>query len=321
MMRMQGALRALAEEPVLSFEDVSVALDGMMSEQQRRYFSESADLDFAFQSTKLGRFRVNAFQHHRGPGVVLRVLAHAPPSIEQLAVADPMAKSVLINWADQLSGLVLFSGRAGSGKSSTQAAVVERINTEGRRHVIMVEDPIEFVHQSSGGLVHQREVGRHVRSFDCALRAALRETPDVIVVGELRDALSVQLALEAAETGHLVLATCHASDAANSIARVLQMIAGPQRALARGALAQSLIGVTFQCLLPTPNDHRVAAFELLQATPAVRNLILEDKPAHIRSAMRTGRDVGMRTLKQAVEHLVDAGIVPAQQVTNAAVGY
>lgn len=305
MMRMQGALRALAEEPVLSFEDVSVALDGMMSEQQRRYFSESADLDFAFQSTKLGRFRVNAFQHHRGPGVVLRVLAHAPPSIEQLAVADPMAKSVLINWADQLSGLVLFSGRAGSGKSSTQAAVVERINTEGRRHVIMVEDPIEFVHQSSGGLVHQREVGRHVRSFDCALRAAL----------------SVQLALEAAETGHLVLATCHASDAANSIARVLQMIAGPQRALARGALAQSLIGVTFQCLLPTPNDHRVAAFELLQATPAVRNLILEDKPAHIRSAMRTGRDGGMRTLKQAVEHLVDAGIVPAQQVTNAAVGY
>ena len=320
VMRVQGALKVSVDEPVLSCEDVSASLHAMMSEQQRRQFSDSADLDFAFETANLGRFRVNAFQHHNGPGAVLRILAQSPPALEQLILGDPTAKSVLISWAEKISGLVLFSGRTGSGKSSTQAALVERINTQGVRHVITIEDPIEFVHRSRGGLVHQREVGRHVQSFDRALRAALRENPDVIVVGELRDALSVELALEAAETGLLVLATCHAADAANSVVRILQLIPVAQRTFAREVLAQTLIGAVFQCLFPTPTAGRAAAFELLQATPAVRNLIREDKPVHIRSAMQMGRASGMRTMQQALEDLVDAGILAKHCVPEAGLG-
>lgn len=321
MMRVQGALTALDDEAVLSLEEMSAGLGDIMSEQQRLHFSQSADIDFAFESSELGRFRVNAFQHHNGPGAVLRVLAQSPPVLTQLISEDPMATSVLIDWADRASGLVLLSGRSGSGKSATQAALVERINAAGRRHVITVEDPIEYVHKNRGGLVHQREVGRHVQSFERALRSALRENPDVIVVGELRDTPSVQLALEAAETGHLVLATSHAANAVHCVSRLLERIPAAQRSSARGLLAQSLIGIVFQCLLPRAHGPRVAAFEFLQATPSVRNLIREDKPMQIRSAMQTGRDSGMRTMQQALDALADAGVVTKQCASDLAAAY
>ena len=321
MMRVHGLLCTFADATVFSSDEVAAGLNDMLSAQQRLHFSASADIDFAIEVSELGRFRVNAFQHHNGLGVVLRVLAQSPPALADLTAADAMAMSVLIDWADRVSGLVLFSGRSGCGKSSTQAALVERINSNGKRHVITVEDPIEYVHKSRGGLVHQREVGWHVQSFERALGAALRENPDVIVVGELRDTRSVQLALEAAETGHLVLATCHAGNAINSVSRLLEAVPAAQRSSARGLLAQSLIGIVFQCLLPTESGGRVAAFELLQATPAVRNLIREDKPMQILSAMQTGKTAGMRTIHQALEALADAGIVAKRCVADFARGY
>jgi twitching motility protein PilT len=186
------------------------------------------------------------------------------------------------------------------------------LNRNGERHIICVEDPIEFVHTSAEGLIHQRQVGLHVDSFDQALRAALRENPDVIVLGELRDATTIQLALEAAETGHLVLATCHAPSAVHSVTRVLEGIPHGQRAQARSVLAASLLVVVYQQLLPGLVDRRVAACELLIATPAVRNLIREDKPTQLHSTMQTGKEHGMRTIKQSIQALVNAGAVAEQ---------
>jgi len=319
MMHMQGALGSLADEPVFSFEDVSVALDGMMSEQQRGYFSESADLDFAFQSTKLGRFRVKAFQHHRGPGVVLRVLAHAPPSIEQLAVADPMAKSVLINWADQLSGLVLFSGRAGSGKSSTQAAVVERINTEGQRHVIMVEDPIEFVHDNQMSLVNQREIGVHSRGFKQALRAALREDPDIILVGELRDLETIEIAIETAQTGHLVFGTLHTNTAVSTVDRLIDQFPVDRQNQIRVMLSESLRGVISQVLLKKKGGGRVAALEIMVHSRALANLIREGKSFQIPSLMQTRKNQGNQLQLEAFVTLIrDGKVDPKEALSKAA---
>ncbi|NCF32067.1 MAG: PilT/PilU family type 4a pilus ATPase [Proteobacteria bacterium] len=311
-MRLHGKLQRLIGPDVLSADQVNDTLDCLLSTDQRNDFNDSLDLDVALEHEQIGRFRVNVYQHHLGPGIVFRVIPLEPPKLDQLIGHDPLALSILGSLVGQSAGLALFVGSTGSGKSSTQAAVVDMLNRNGERHIICVEDPIEFVHTSAEGLIHQRQVGLHVDSFDQALRAALRENPDVIVLGELRDATTIQLALEAAETGHLVLATCHAPSAVHSVTRVLEGIPQGQRAQARSVLAASLLVVVYQQLLPGLVDRRVAACELLIATPAVRNLIREDKPTQLHSTMQTGREHGMRTIKQSIQELVNAGAVAEQ---------
>ena len=244
---------------------------------------------------------------------MFRVIPLEPPRLSELLGESQLALSALRSLADHPKGLALFVGSTGSGKSSTQAAVVDLLNSQGRRHIICVEDPIEFVHASAEGLVHQRQVGTHVDSFADALRAALRENPDVIVIGELRDSPTIQLALTAAETGHLVLGTCHASSAVHCLTRLLEGLPDAHRSQARSALAASLVSVVYQQLMPVSSGQRVAAFEVLKATPAVRNLIREDKPAQLHSVMQTGRQQGMQTIEQAVQELTYAAVLAAPQ--------
>ena len=295
----------------------------MMSEQQRRQFSDSADLDFAFEAANLGRFRVNAFQHHNGPGAVLRILAQSPPALEQLILGDPTAKSVLISWAEKISGLVLFSGRTGSGKSSTQAALVERINTQGMRHVITIEDPIEFVYKSDRSLVHQRQLNEDTRSFGNALRAALREDPDVILVGEMRDLETIQLAISAAETGHLVFGTLHTSSAAQTVDRMVDVFPPAQQTQIRVQLSGSLVAVFSQTLCrrsnPEPGQFgRVMAQEIMINTPAIANLIREGKTAQLYSQIQTGGELGMQTLEKALADLVTNDDIDLQEALSKA---
>ena len=312
-MRVRGELQQLAKSEVLTDAYLADVLDCMLSEQQRQQLQAALDIDLAFQHEQIGRFRVHVFQHRLGVGLVLRVVPLKPPRLEQLAGQDPLALTMLNALAHHTVGLALFVGSTGSGKSSTQAAVVDALNRDGRRHIVCIEDPIEYVHHNTTGLIHQRQVGTHVSGFEQALRAALREAPDVIALGELRDATTIQLALEAAETGHLVLATCHASSAVHSVTRLLEGVPPGQRALARSVLAASLVMVVYQQLMPTGSGSRVAAFELLKATSAVRNLIREDKPAQLYSAMQTGNQQGMQTIMQALERLHSAGVIAAQR--------
>lgn len=311
-MRVRGELQQLGASAVLTDAYLANVLDCMLSAQQRQHLQAALEVDLAFQHEQIGRFRVHIFQHRRGVGLVLRVIALKPPRLDQLAGRDPLALTMLNAVADHTSGLVLFVGSTGSGKSSTQAAVVDALNRDGRRHIVCIEDPIEYVHPNTTGLIHQRQVGGHVSCFAQALRAALREAPDVIALGELRDATTIQLALEAAETGHLVLATCHASSAVHSVTRLLEGVPPGQRVLARSVLAASLVMVVYQQLTPAGTGSRVAAFELLNVTSAVRNLIREDKPAQLHSVMQTGRQQGMQTITQALQRLHSAGVIAAQ---------
>ena len=310
-MRVNGELRRLDGQGALPASHVRDMLVNLLQRKPHEAERGILDLDLAYQHEQVGRFRVNIFQHLRGLGAVFRVIPLEPPRLSELLGESQLALSALRSLADHPKGLALFVGSTGSGKSSTQAAVVDLLNSQGRRHIICVEDPIEFVHASAEGLVHQRQVGTHVDSFADALRAALRENPDVIVIGELRDSPTIQLALTAAETGHLVLGTCHASSAVHCLTRLLEGLPDAHRSQARSALAASLVSVVYQQLMPGSSGQRVAAFEILKATPAVRNLIREDKPAQLHSVMQTGRQQGMQTIEQAVEELTCAGI-PAE---------
>jgi twitching motility protein PilT len=284
---------------------VGSALAALMSEAQSRDFAACGDLDFAWQGGG-ERFRVNAFQHARGPAAVLR---HIPSSVPTLPDID--APPVLTRLAQLDEGLVLVSGATGSGKSTTLAALVDAINRSRDAHIITIEDPVEFVHDSRRALVSQREVGRDTADFATALRAALREDPDVLLVGELRDLETVRLALTAAETGHLVLATLHTRGAASAVDRIVGAFPPGERELARGSLAASLAAVVCQRLLPRAGGGRVAAHEVLVATPAVRNLIRESRLSQLESVMQTGQAVGMQTFAQAEERLCSVGVLAA----------
>ena len=297
-LRIDGQLTALDAAP-LDAAAVHAAVCSLLPEAQQQAWAHELEVDAACEPPGGGRFRLHAFFQARGPAAVLRCVGARVPTLAELG-----APPTLASWAERPHGLVLVTGATGSGKSSTLAAMVAQRNAGAGGHVVTLEDPIEFVHPNGRCLIHQRELGVHTRSFAQALRAALRQDPDVILLGELRDLETLRLALTAAETGHLVLATLHTAGAAQAIDRVIDVFPPDDKPLVRTQLAESLVGIASQALLRSPGGGRVAAFELLQATPAVRNLIREGKVAQLASVMQTGAALGMQTLDQALAALL-----------------
>lgn len=280
---------------------------GAVGEVRRAEWREQLECDYSYELPGTARFRVNAFQHSRGPGAVFRTIPSQVLSLEQLGLGETFRRIAALP-----RGLVLVTGPTGSGKSTTLAALIDHINNSRQDHILTIEDPIEFVHHSRLSLINQREVHRDTHSFSSALRSALREDPDVILVGELRDLETIRLALTAAETGHLVFATLHTSSAAKTIDRIVDVFPAAEKSMVRSMLSESLQAVVAQTLLKKIGGGRVAAHEILVGTAAVRNMIREDKVAQIYSALQSGAAVGMQTLDQHLQQLVASGrIEPA----------
>jgi twitching motility protein PilT len=271
-----------------------------MSDAQRKMYEEMLECDFSFGIPNLARFRVNAYNQQRGASVAFRTIPSKVLSLEELA-----APRVFAELTNRPRGLILVTGPTGSGKSTTLAAMVNHVNENEYGHILTIEDPIEFLHDSKKCLINQREVGPHTLSFSNALRAALREDPDYILVGEMRDLETIRLALTAAETGHLVFATLHTSSAAKTIDRVVDVFPAAEKDMVRSMLSESLVSVISQTLLKTKDGQgRLAAHEIMIGTPAIRNLIRENKIAQMYSAIQTSQSVGMQTLDQCLTELV-----------------
>jgi twitching motility protein PilT len=314
MLRRHGDLGRTAHSP-LGAAEVGSLVTSIMTEEQRRAFEAEHEVDFAYALDGVGRFRVNAFLHSRGPGAVLRTIPTEIPSLEGLGMP-----AVLRDLCTRERGLVVVTGPTGSGKSTTLAAMVDVINSTWEGHILTVEDPIEFVHPPKRCLVSQREVGAHTGSFARALKSALREDPDVILIGEMRDLETIALALTAAETGHLVFGTLHTSSAPKTVDRIIDVFPAGQQSQIRTMLAESLEAVVAQTLLKKKGGGgRVAACEILVGTPAVRNLIREGKLHQIPSMMQTGRNAGMQTLDMAIAELAKKGLVDPPPPPRAAV--
>jgi twitching motility protein PilT len=311
-LRVHGRLQPLAQE-TLSSQELDRLAEPLMSPNQRQRWLQQNDVDGAIDATGLGRFRFNAYWQQRGPSLALR---HIPRHIASLAQCR--APAVLADLVLRPSGLLLVTGPTGSGKSSTVAALLQHLMRTQPGHLITIEDPIEFIHESQTALVHQRQLGLHTRDYSQALRSALREDPDVIMIGELRDLDTMRLALTAAETGHLVLATLHTAGAAKTVDRLIDMFPAQDKELVRAMLSQSLLAVSSQILCETPQGPRLAAHEVLVATPAVRNLIRENKVAQLYSAMQTGASQGMQTLEQALSEMVRQRAISAEQAMRLA---
>jgi twitching motility protein PilT len=298
MLRLNGDLTPISVDP-LSRDEIHLAMMSIMSSTQQSHFKNTLECDFSLEIEGLSRFRVNVFQQARGMSAVFRVIPHCIPSLQSL-----QAPAVFSELVQRTRGLVLVTGPTGSGKSTTLAAMVHSLNQSEPKHIITIEDPIEFVHTSHQCLIQQREVGAHTHSFANALRAALREDPDVILVGELRDLETIRLAMTAAETGHLVLGTLHTSSAAKSIDRIVDVFPGEEKEMVRSMLSESLNAVISQVLCKRKDgEERVAAYEVMVGTPAVRNLIREGKVAQLHSVIQTGRAVGMQTMEQSLAAL------------------
>jgi twitching motility protein PilT len=308
MVRVHGELQRI-DLPTLTQEEAHRLIFDTMNDTQRRVYQEKLEVDFAFALDNDLRFRVNAFVQNRGEGAVFRSIPTKIPSFDELKLPG-----VLRSFAEQDKGLVLVTGPTGSGKSTTLAAMIDYINETTSGHILTLEDPIEFVHKSKRCLVNQREVGTQTHSFNAALKSALREDPDVILVGELRDLETISLAMTAAETGHLVFATVHTSSAPKTVDRLVDVFPTAQQAQVRTMLSESLVGVATQSLLPRIGGGRAAAIEILVATPAVRNLIRENKTYQIPSAMQVGAKAGMVTMDAALADLVAKGIVSPDEV-------
>lgn len=311
--RVDGELREIDMEP-LAARDTHQLLYGVMNDQQRKEFEQKHELDFSFELNEVARFRVNVFQQQRGMAGVFRVIPEAVQSLEELNLP-----AVLKRICEYPNGLVLVTGPTGSGKSTTLAAMIDYINNHRRDHILTIEDPIEFVHASKKSLLNQREVHAHTHSFSDALRSALREDPDSILVGELRDLETIRLALTAAETGHLVFGTLHTINASKTIHRIIDVFPGDEKDMVRAMLSETLRAVISQTLLTKTGGGRVAAQEILLCNAAVRNLIREDKVAQIYSAMQTGAKEGMRTLDAHLQELVEAGQVSQETAAKVAV--
>ena len=313
MIRVDGDLvRTDASE--LSHSQVREAVCGIMNEAQRTIYTNRLETDFSFAIPDLARFRVNAFSHHRGCGAVFRTIPERALSLNELD-----APAILRDITGTPRGMVLVTGPTGSGKSTTLAAMINHRNESDHGHILTVEDPIEFVHPSKQCLVSQREVHRHTLGFNEALRSALREDPDLVLVGELRDLETIRLALTAAETGHLVLGTLHTSSAAKTVDRIVDVFPAGEKDMVRAMLSESLRAVIAQTLLKKNGGGRVAAHEIMLGTSAIRNLIRENRIAQIYSAIQTGRNFGMQTLDQALSKLVRDGVVSREVARNAAV--
>ncbi|MBV6520476.1 MAG: hypothetical protein MNPFHGCM_00591 [Gemmatimonadaceae bacterium] len=308
LLRTSGSIVTMQDSGSLEPIRVEAMLRAIMPVRNREEFAATADTDFAYQIDGVGRFRVNAFRDSRGPGAVFRAI----PST--VVTADELRLSPEVQALAKLSkGLVLVTGPTGSGKSTTLSALVDLVNRTRQDHIITIEDPIEFVHESKGCLITQRQVGVHTASFKNALRAALREDPDVVLVGELRDLETVGIAIETAETGHLVFGTMHTSTAASTIDRIIDQFPADRQSQVRVMLSESLKGVIAQTLCRKVGGGRVAAMEILLTTPALSNLIREAKTFQIPSVMQTSRKLGMVTLNDALLELVDHGLVEPQE--------
>jgi twitching motility protein PilT len=313
MIRVHGDVRRI-NLPDLEHKDVHAMIYDIMNDGQRKAYEEVLECDFSFEIPGLARFRVNAFNQGRGAAAVLRTI---PSKI--LSLEDLNAPKIFADLALKPRGLVLVTGPTGSGKSTTLAAMINHLNENEYGHILTIEDPIEFVHQSKRCLINQREVGPHTLSFNNALRSALREDPDCILVGELRDLETIRLALSAAETGHLVFGTLHTSSAAKTIDRIVDVFPAEEKEMVRAMLSESLQAVISQTLLKTKDGSgRVAAHEIMIGTPAIRNLIREAKIAQMYSAIQTGSNVGMQTLDQNLTDLVRRNVISPHAARAAA---
>ncbi len=313
MIRVNGDVRRINVDS-LDHKGVHGMVYDIMNDGQRKFYEENLEVDFSFEIPGLARFRVNAYNQNRGAAAVFRTIPSKVLTLEQLN-CPPIFKDI----ADQPRGIVLVTGPTGSGKSTTLAAMINHINENEYGHILTVEDPIEFVHESKKCLINQREVGPHTLSFANALRSALREDPDIILVGEMRDLETIRLALTAAETGHLVFGTLHTSSAAKTIDRIIDVFPAAEKEMVRSMLSESLRAVIAQTLLKTKDGSgRVAAHEIMIGTPAIRNLIRENKIAQMYSAIQTGQNLGMQTLDQCLTDLVRRNVVAPNEARTKA---
>ncbi|NJD89523.1 MAG: type IV pilus twitching motility protein PilT [Betaproteobacteria bacterium] len=304
MIRVHGDVRRI-NVPPLEHKDVHGMVYDIMNDSQRKVYEETLEVDFSFEIPNLARFRVNAFNQNRGAGAVFRTI----PS-KVLTLEDLHAPKIFAEIAKYPRGLVLVTGPTGSGKSTTLAAMINDVNENEYGHILTVEDPIEFVHEAKKCLINQREVGPHTLSFSNALRSALREDPDIILVGEMRDLETIRLAMTAAETGHLVFGTLHTSSAAKTVDRIIDVFPAAEKEMIRAMLSESLRAVISQTLCKTKDGAgRVAAHEIMIGTPAIRNLIREAKVAQMYSAIQTGQAIGMQTLDQNLQDLVKRSLI------------
>ncbi len=303
MIRTDGEMTRI-NMPMMTHQTVHQLIYDIMNDRQRADYEEFFETDFSFEIPGLARFRVNAFNQNRGAGAVFRTIPSKVLSMDDLGMGE-----VFKRVSNFKRGVVLVTGPTGSGKSTTLAAMIDYINDSRKEHILTIEDPIEFVHESKKSLVNQREVHRDTLGFDAALRSALREDPDVILVGELRDLETIRLALSAAETGHLVFGTLHTSSAAKTIDRVIDVFPAAEKDMIRAMLSESLQAVISQTLLKRQTGGRVAAHEIMLGTPAIRNLIRENKIAQMYSAIQTGAGEGMITLDQTLKNLVNKGTI------------
>ena len=314
MIRVDGDIRRL-NVPAMEDREVRKLIYDIMADRQRRDYEEFFETDFSFEVPGVSRFRVNVFNHARGAGAVFRTIPADVLTLEELGLGTAFRELSMLP-----RGLVLVTGPTGSGKSTTLAAMIDYINSNRYEHILTIEDPVEFVHRSKHCLINQREVHRDTHGFAQALRSALREDPDVILVGELRDLETIRLALTAAETGHLVFGTLHTTSAAKTIDRIIDVFPGEEKSMVRSMLSESLQAVVSQALLKRVSGGRVAAHEILIATAAVRNLIREDKVAQIYSAIQTGGNLGMQTLDASLAKLVADNVVARDEAQSKAKG-
>ena len=312
MIRVDGDVRRI-NLPALDHKQVHALIYDIMNDKQRKDFEEFLETDFSFEVPGVARFRVNAFNQNRGAGAVFRTIPSKVLTMEDLGMGEIFKKV-----SDVPRGLVLVTGPTGSGKSTTLAAMLDYLNSTKYHHILTVEDPIEFVHESKKCLINQREVHRDTLGFNEALRSALREDPDIILVGEMRDLETIRLALTAAETGHLVFGTLHTTSAAKTIDRVVDVFPAEEKSMVRSMLSESLQAVISQTLLKKIGGGRVAAHEIMIGTPAIRNLIREDKVAQMYSAIQTGGSLGMQTLDMCLKGLVAKGLVSRESAREKA---
>ncbi len=303
MIRVDGDVRRI-NLPPMEHKEVHGLIYDIMNDKQRKDYEEFLETDFSFEVPGVARFRVNAFNQNRGAGAVFRTIPSKVLTMEDLGMGQ-----VFKDISSAARGLVLVTGPTGSGKSTTLAAMVDYINDSRYEHILTIEDPIEFVHESKKCLMNQREVHRDTLGFSEALRSALREDPDIILVGELRDLETIRLALTAAETGHLVFGTLHTTSAAKTIDRVVDVFPAQEKSMVRSMLSESLQAVISQTLMKKMGGGRIAAHEIMMGTSAIRNLIREDKIAQMYSAIQTGGQLGMQTLDQCLEKLLKKGLI------------